>query len=150
MALSDKWNPRIIDEKQQFFATFSTMEADVLSALKSHAAYLCSGARERPLIVVPVPNSEVKTSWKKQPLDISLKYLLNSLRYEHICMQSCFKMKWKWRKKTKANVFLLFLSSLQFFKWNSIEFFVSCSIAQQRNIEPRLRCGNRCTAMLLA
>lgn len=55
------------------------MEADVLNALKSHAAYL-SGVRERPLIIVNVLNGEIKTSWKKQPLDLCLKYLVNSLR----------------------------------------------------------------------
>lgn len=56
------------------------MEADVLNALKSQAAYL-SGVRERPLIVVNVSNGELKASWKKQPLDLCLKYLVNSLRW---------------------------------------------------------------------
>lgn len=60
-----------------------TMEADVLNALKSQAAYL-SGVRERPLIVVNVPNGELKTTWKRQPLDLCLKYLVNSLRYVDI------------------------------------------------------------------
>lgn len=58
----------------------NTMEADVLNALKSQAAYL-SGVREHPLIVVNVPNGELKASWKRQPLDLCLKYLVNSLRW---------------------------------------------------------------------
>lgn len=55
------------------------MEADVLAALKTQAAYL-SGARERPLVIVNVPTNEIKPSWSKQPLDLCLKYLVSSLR----------------------------------------------------------------------
>lgn len=55
------------------------MEADVLAALKTQAAYL-SGARERPLIIVNVSSNELKSTWTKQPLDLCLNYLVNSLR----------------------------------------------------------------------
>lgn len=62
-----------------FFFQLRIMEADVLAALKTQAAYL-SGARERPLVVVNVPTNEIKSSWSKQPLDLCLKYLVGSLR----------------------------------------------------------------------
>lgn len=77
---------RVIYQVFHFYDVFfndvsrrNTMEADVLNALKSQTAYL-SGVREHPLIVVNVSNGELKASWKKQPLDLCLKYLVNSLR----------------------------------------------------------------------
>lgn len=56
-----------------------TMDADVLSALKTQAAYL-AGNRDRPIIIVKAPAGELKSTWKKQPLDLCLQYLINSLR----------------------------------------------------------------------
>lgn len=56
-----------------------TMDADVLSALKTQAAYL-AGNRDRPIIIVKAPAGELKSTWKKQPLDVCLQYLINSLR----------------------------------------------------------------------
>lgn len=55
------------------------MDADVLSALKTQAAYL-AGSRERPIIIVKAPAGELKSTWKKQPLELCIQYLINSLR----------------------------------------------------------------------
>lgn len=56
------------------------MDADVVKALKTQAAYIC-GNRDRPIIIVKAPAEELKTAaWKKQPLQICLQYLGNSLR----------------------------------------------------------------------
>lgn len=55
-----------------------TMDADVLKALKTQAAYLAG--KDRPIIIVKSPAGELKSTWKKQPLDLCLQYLISSLR----------------------------------------------------------------------
>lgn len=55
------------------------MDADVLNALKTKAAYI-SGSCERPIIIVKAPAGELKSTWKKQPLELCLQYLINTLR----------------------------------------------------------------------
>lgn len=56
------------------------MDADVLSALKTQAAYL-AGNHDRPIIIVKSPAGEsLKSTWKKQPLELCLQYLINCLR----------------------------------------------------------------------
>lgn len=62
-----------------FLYSSRIMDADVLNALKTQAAYL-AGSRDRPIIIVKVPAAELKSTWKKQPLELCLKYLINSLR----------------------------------------------------------------------
>lgn len=62
-----------------YFLFSSTMDADVLSALKTQGAYL-AGNRHRPIIIVRAPAGEFKSTWKKQPLELCLQYLINSLR----------------------------------------------------------------------
>lgn len=64
-----------------FLFSFSlTMDADVVSALKTQAAYL-AGNHHRPIIVVKSPAGEsLKSTWKKQPLELCLQYLINCLR----------------------------------------------------------------------
>lgn len=57
------------------------MDADVLNALKTQAAYW-AGSCERPIIIVKAPAGELKSTWKKQPLEFCLEYLINSLRYK--------------------------------------------------------------------
>lgn len=56
------------------------MEADVLNALQSQAAYLPGGRDrdERLLMLIPVPNE--LQPWTKQNLDLSIKFLLSILR----------------------------------------------------------------------
>lgn len=66
-----------------------TMEADVLAALKTKAAYL-SGSRDLPIIIVKTPTAELKSTWKKQPLELCLQYLLNSLRYDTLTFRHTF------------------------------------------------------------
>lgn len=56
------------------------MDPDVLIALKTQAAYW-AGSCERPIIIVNAPAGELKSTWKKQPLEFCLEYLINSLRY---------------------------------------------------------------------
>lgn len=56
------------------------MDADVLSALKTQAAYL-AGSQDRALLIIKAPSvDELKSTWKKQPLDLCLRYLINSFR----------------------------------------------------------------------
>lgn len=55
-----------------------TMDADVLSALRTQAAFLAGS--DRPIIIVKAPAGELKSTWKKQPLELCLQYLISSLR----------------------------------------------------------------------
>ncbi|XP_031619562.1 SEC14 domain and spectrin repeat-containing protein 1-B [Contarinia nasturtii] len=59
------------------------MDADVIKALKTQAAYL-AGNRDRPIIIVKSPAAELKSTWKKQPLDLCLQYLISSLSKETV------------------------------------------------------------------
>lgn len=59
------------------------MDADVQNALKTQAAYWV-GSCERPIIIVKAPAGELKSTWKKEPLELCLEYLINSLRYKPI------------------------------------------------------------------
>lgn len=56
------------------------MEADVLNALQSQSAYFPGGRDRdgRPLILVPVPNE--LQPWTKRYLELSIKYLLSTLK----------------------------------------------------------------------
>lgn len=54
------------------------MDADVLSALRTQAAFLAGS--DRPIIIVKAPAGELKSTWKKQPLELCLQYLISSLR----------------------------------------------------------------------